>query len=65
MKDTAGESLIIDMRGVPTASGRPMSAGVRRAYGTAQMARLIAIKDHYDPENIFHLNHNIPPASPP
>lgn len=37
--------------------------GVRRAYGTAQMARLIAIKDHYDPENIFHLNHNIP-ASP-
>ena len=34
--------------------------GVRRAYGTAQMARLIAIKDHYDPDNIFHLNHNIP-----
>ncbi|MGD0602807.1 MAG: BBE domain-containing protein [Streptosporangiaceae bacterium] len=34
--------------------------GVRRAYGTAQLARLIAIKDHYDPDNIFHLNHNIP-----
>lgn len=38
--------------------------GVRRAYGTAQMARLIAIKDHYDPGNIFHLNHNIPASQP-
>jgi hypothetical protein len=38
--------------------------GVRRAYGTAQMARLIAIKDHYDPDNIFHLNHNIPASQP-
>jgi FAD/FMN-containing dehydrogenase len=37
--------------------------GVRRAYGTGQIARLTAIKDRYDPHNIFHLNHNIPPAS--
>jgi len=34
--------------------------GVRRAYGAGQMARLTALKDRYDPRNIFHLNHNIP-----
>jgi FAD/FMN-containing dehydrogenase len=39
-------------------------AGVRRAYGASQMARLTALKGRYDPLNIFHLNHNIPPGSP-
>lgn len=34
--------------------------GVRRAYGAGQMTRLAALKDRYDPHNIFHLNHNIP-----
>jgi hypothetical protein len=38
--------------------------GVRRAYGAGQMARLTALKEHYDPHNIFHLNHNIPPGQP-
>jgi hypothetical protein len=33
---------------------------VRRAYGAGQTARLTALKDRYDPRNIFHLNHNIP-----
>ena len=33
---------------------------MRRAYGAGQMARLTALKDRYDPRNIFHLNHNIP-----
>jgi hypothetical protein len=26
------------------------------------MARLIALKDRYDPQNTFHLNHNIHPS---
>ncbi|MPZ96402.1 MAG: FAD-binding protein [Propionibacteriales bacterium] len=37
-------------------------AGVRRAYPPAQLARLTAVKDTYDPDNIFHLNHNIRPS---
>src|ERR1700674_1299239 len=36
--------------------------GVRRAYPPDKLARLTALKDKYDPQNIFHLNHNIPPS---
>ena len=36
--------------------------GVRRAYSEAKRARLTAIKDVYDSDNVFHLNHNIAPT---
>ena len=36
--------------------------GVRRAYTEAKRARLTAVKDAYDPDNVFHLNHNIAPT---
>ena len=39
------------------------AAGVRRAYSDAKRARLTAVKDAYDPDNVFHLNHNIVPSS--
>ena len=35
--------------------------GVRRAYPAHKLARLAAVKDAYDPDNAFHLNHNILP----
>ncbi len=37
-------------------------AGVRRAYPAAKLARLTALKDAIDPDNVFHLNQNIPPT---
>ena len=39
------------------------ASGVRRAYSDAKLARLTAVKNAYDPDNVFHLNHNIVPTS--
>ncbi len=39
------------------------AAGVRRAYPPAKLARLTALKDAVDPDNIFHRNQNIPPSA--
>jgi FAD/FMN-containing dehydrogenase len=38
------------------------AAGVRRAYSDTKRARLTRVKDAYDPDNVFHLNHNIAPS---
>jgi FAD/FMN-containing dehydrogenase len=37
--------------------------GVRRAYGAERYARLVEVKDRWDPENVFRLNHNITPST--
>jgi FAD/FMN-containing dehydrogenase len=36
---------------------------VRSTYGEERYARLVALKDRYDPTNAFHLNQNIKPSS--
>ena len=36
---------------------------VREAFGAEKFARLQALKDRYDPTNLFHNNQNIPPTS--
>ena len=53
----------------PFASGMYVNAmsdegatGVARAYPPAKLARLQALKAACDPDNVFHLNQNIPPA---
>lgn len=38
---------------------------VRNAYGDAKYRRLVALKDRYDPQNLFHGNQNIPPTASP
>jgi Berberine and berberine like len=37
------------------------AAGVEAAYGD-RLKRLTALKDRYNPENVFRMNANIPPS---
>jgi FAD/FMN-containing dehydrogenase len=36
---------------------------VRKSFGEEKYARLVALKDKYDPTNMFHMNQNIKPST--
>ncbi len=50
--------------GVPVLNynSRTGPEGVEKAYGPEAFRRLQALKKVWDPENVFHRNHNVPPA---
>lgn len=37
---------------------------VRRAFGGSTYERLVALKDQYDPDNVFRRNQNVRPTRP-
>jgi FAD/FMN-containing dehydrogenase len=41
------------------------AARLRASYGDEKFERLVALKDKYDPDNVFALNQNIPPSMTP
>ncbi len=43
------------------ALGEEGAVAVARAYGPEHLLRLGSVKAAYDPDNVFHLNHNIQP----
>ena len=53
-------SLYLNFTGVEDES---VSVGVESAFDKANLQRLEEIKTQYDPDNLFRLNNNIPPAS--
>jgi FAD/FMN-containing dehydrogenase len=38
------------------------TARTRSAFGPDSWARLVRVKQEWDPQNLFRVNHNIPPA---
>jgi FAD/FMN-containing dehydrogenase len=47
-----------------SATGSSPAPHVREAFGEAKYERLVALKDRYDPDNLFRHNQNIEPSRP-
>ena len=51
-----------DGRAHPNHVSDPAGARVRSFYGAATYERLVAVKDRWDPRNVFAANQNIRPS---
>src|ERR687893_2921661 len=61
-RQTAGRLTPFASGAYVNALGDEGALGVARAYPPEKLARLTALKDTWDPGNVFHLNQNIPPS---
>jgi len=62
VRDCAGRIEPFARGAYVNALGDDGQSGVNRAYPAAVLARLTALKDAVDPDNVFHLNQNIRPS---
>jgi hypothetical protein len=62
MQPYAREGMYVNFLGADGGSAADIHKAARAAYGDRKLARLTALKDRYDPDNLFRLNHNIQPS---
>jgi FAD/FMN-containing dehydrogenase len=62
MQPHAVEGMYVNFVGVEGGSAADIRDAARAAYGDRKLGRLTALKNRYDPDNVFRLNHNIPPS---
>jgi FAD/FMN-containing dehydrogenase len=41
----------------------PSAEAIKAGFGDDKYARMVAVKDKYDPDNVFKSNTNIPPSA--
>jgi hypothetical protein len=62
MQPHAAAGMYVNFLGTERGGVAAVHDAALAAYGEAKLARLTALKDRFDPENMFHMNHNIPPS---
>ena len=61
MQPFGGHGQYVNFLGVET--GQNAVDAARQAYGPETYDRLVALKNRFDPDNLFRINHNIPPTA--